>query len=209
MPLAFVTGATGFLGLNLVEQLAARGWEIVALHRAGSNVERLARFRVRRALGDVADRAAVEAALPEGADAVFHCAANTTMWSRRFEEQWRDNVTGTETVVAAARTRGAKRLVHVSTASVYGHGHDAITEESPRIAAGGFGYAQSKLAAEEAVRVAARDGFAAVIVNPGHIIGRYDTHNWARMIEVTCARKYPACHRAAARSVTRRPSPAR
>ena len=64
MPLAFVTGATGFLGLNLVERLAAQGWEIVALHRAGSDIARLKRFPARLAVGDIADRAAVEAALP-------------------------------------------------------------------------------------------------------------------------------------------------
>jgi nucleoside-diphosphate-sugar epimerase len=205
VPTAFVTGATGFLGLNLVEQLARRGWEIAALHRAASNTSRLRRFPARLLVGDAADRAAVAAAMPEGVDAVFHCAANTTTWSRRFAEQWRDNVDGTAAILAAARQRGARRLVHVSTASVYGHGHGVITEDSPRIAPGGRGYAASKLAAEDAVRAAAREGFAAVIVNPGHIIGRYDTHNWARMIEMTVRRKVPGippgrgsfCHAAA------------
>ena len=205
MPLAFVTGATGFLGLNLVEQLARRGWEIVALHRAGSDTARLARFPARRAVGDIADRAAVDAALPAGVDAVFHCAANTAMWSSRFAQQWRDNVTGTETVLAAARARGASRFIHVSTASVYGHRHGAVTEDSPQIAPAGLGYAPSKAAAEAAVKKAAGEGFAAVIVNPGHIVGRYDTHNWARMIAMTVKGTIPGvppgggsfCHAAA------------
>jgi dihydroflavonol-4-reductase len=185
LPLAFVTGATGFLGLNLVERLAAGGWEVVALHRAGSDTARLARFPARRAVGDIADRAAVEAALPAGVDAVFHCAANTAMWSRRYEEQWRDNVTGTETVLAAARARDARRFVHVSTVSVYGHGHGLITEDSPQIAPIGLGYGPSKAAAEAAVKKAAGEGFSAIIVNPAHMVGRYDTRNWARMIEMT------------------------
>lgn len=185
MPLAFVTGATGFLGLNLVERLAAGGWEIVALHRAGSDTARLARFPARRAVGDIADRAAVEAAMPEGADAAFHCAANTAMWSRRYAQQWRDNVEGTKVVLAAARARGAKRFVHVSTIGVYGHGHGLITEDSPQVAPVGLGYGPSKAAAEAAVKTAAGEGFPAVIVNPGHMIGRYDTRNWARMIEMT------------------------
>jgi dihydroflavonol-4-reductase len=191
LPLAFVTGGTGFLGLNLVEQLARRGWHTVALHRAGSNTKHLTRFPVRLAVGDIADRAAVEAAMPDAPDAVFHCAANTATWSRRFEEQWRDNVGGTAAVLGAARQRGAKRFVHVSSVAVYGHGHGTISEDSPQLPATGRGYAPSKAAAEQQVKAAARDGFAAVVVNPGHIIGRYDTHNWARMIEMTVHEKIP------------------
>ena len=41
---AFVTGATGFLGLNVVEALLAEGWRVTALHRARSNVSRLQRL---------------------------------------------------------------------------------------------------------------------------------------------------------------------
>jgi nucleoside-diphosphate-sugar epimerase len=205
VPLAFVTGATGFLGLNLVERLAARGWEVVALHRAASDTSRLARFPARRAVGDIADRAAVEAALPEGADAVFHCAANTAMWSRRYDEQRRDNVIGTETMLAAARARGARRFIHVSTVSVYGHGHGILDEDSPQVAPTGRGYGPSKAAAEAAVKTAAGEGFPAVIVNPAHMIGRYDTRNWARMIAMTVKGKIPGvppgggsfCHAAA------------
>lgn len=192
MPLAFVTGATGFLGLNLVERLAAGGWEIVAYHRASSDLSALRRFPVRAAVGDLADRAALEAGLPVGVDAVFHCAANTTMWRRRRTEQWHDNVLGTEAVLAAARARAAKRFVHVSTASVFGHGHGTITEDSPLLGAQSeMGYARSKGAAEAAVKCAAAEGFAAVIVNPAHIVGRYDTHNWGRMIRMVERGKVP------------------
>ena len=38
---AFVTGATGFLGLNLIAELSRRGWDITALHRAGSDLKYL------------------------------------------------------------------------------------------------------------------------------------------------------------------------
>jgi nucleoside-diphosphate-sugar epimerase len=204
LPLAFVTGGTGFLGLNLVEQLARRGWEIVALHRAGSDTSRLLRFPARLAVGDIADRTAIEAAMPEAVDAVFHCAANTTTWRRHRKKQWEDNLGGTIEVVAAARRRGAKRFVHVSSVSVYDHEHGTITEATPPVRQGSI-YALSKLAAEGVVKRASAEGFPAVIVNPGHIIGRYDTHNWARMIEMTVRRKVPGippgsgsfCHAAA------------
>ena len=41
MPVAFVTGGTGFLGLNLIEQLLAQSWEVIALHRPTSNLKHL------------------------------------------------------------------------------------------------------------------------------------------------------------------------
>ena len=205
LPLAFVTGATGFLGLNLVERLAAREWDIVAYHRATSDLARLKKFPVRLAAGDIADRAALVAGIPAGADVVFHVAGNTAMWSRRRQEQWHDNVAGTEAVLAAARERGAKRFVHVSTVSVYGH-TGTISEDSPQLgAASSMNYARSKGAAEAAVKRAAAEGFAAIIVNPGHIVGRYDTRNWGRMIRMVQRGKVPGvppgggsfCHAAA------------
>ncbi len=55
MPTAFVTGATGFLGLNLVEQLSERGWIVVAYHRPTSDTACLTHFPVRLAEGDIAD----------------------------------------------------------------------------------------------------------------------------------------------------------
>ena len=74
MPTAFVTGATGFLGLNLVEQLSERGWIVVAYHRPTSDTARVTRFPVRLAEGDIADFDAVAAATP---------SRRATMWRAR------------------------------------------------------------------------------------------------------------------------------
>ena len=112
--LAFVTGATGFIGLNLIEQLTAAGWNVVALHRQSSDLTYLQRFDVRRVVGDIADIAAVERAMPEEVDAVFHTAADLSSWSRNNERQTRTNILGTHNVVATALKRGAKRFVHTS-----------------------------------------------------------------------------------------------
>ena len=63
---AFVTGATGFVGLNLVEALLAEGWRVIALHREGSDLKYLQRMNAERAAGDVSDRESVLRALPRG-----------------------------------------------------------------------------------------------------------------------------------------------
>ena len=134
--LAFVTGATGFIGLNLVEQLTAAGWNVVALHRQGSDLTYLQRFDVRRVVGDIVDLAAIERAMPEMVDAVFHTAADLSSWSRNNERQTQNNIIGTRNVVAAALKRGAKRFVHTSTSSVYGLVSVPIDETAPQLGRG-------------------------------------------------------------------------
>jgi dihydroflavonol-4-reductase len=180
---AFVTGGTGFLGRHLLEQLTARGWQVAALHRATSDPSALRQLPVRPVEGDLLDGASLRRALPPGVDAVFHLAADTSMWSRHAARQTAINVEGTRNVVAAARAAGAGRLVHVSTWSAYGLEQGAISEELAQ--QGGrsrVNYDRSKYQAEEAVRAGVAHGLDAVIVNPAHILGRYDRHGWARLI---------------------------
>lgn len=192
MKTAFVTGATGFLGLNLVEQLVAERWRVVALCRPTSPVERLAPFGAEPVEGDIAEPASLEAAIPEAVDAVFHVAANISIWSRNNARQYRDNVEGTANMLAAARAAGARRFVHTSTWNVFGLEHAEITEATPQTAANGWiSYDRTKYLAEQAVRRAAADGFPAVILNPANIIGRYDRAGWARMILMVAERRLP------------------
>jgi nucleoside-diphosphate-sugar epimerase len=185
MPHAFVTGASGFLGLNLVEQLAAAGWQVSALHRPGSDVEWLARLPARRIVGDLLDRDSLVRALPEGVDAVFHTAADTSTWSRHNARQLRVNAEGTANLIAAARERGARRLVHTSSWAVYGLEHATVSETTPQTGGSSWiNYIRSKWLAEQTVRAALADGLDAVIVQPTHVLGRYDRRGWSRMIQL-------------------------
>ena len=76
--LALVTGATGFLGLHLVEALRAAGWRINALHRAGSDTRALHALGVGLIRGDVLDPDSLHAAITPETTAVFHAAADLT-----------------------------------------------------------------------------------------------------------------------------------
>lgn len=188
----FVTGGTGFLGLNLVEQLTTAGWQITALHRPSSNLEYIKRFRVKCVEGDVLDVSSLRKVIPEAVDVVFHAAADTSMWSRHNIRQTRINVEGTRNVVTAALERGAGRLVHTSTWNTYGLQQGAIDETSPQ--QGGeswINYDRTKYLAEVEVRKGLERGLNAVILNPAHIMGRYDQHNWARMIRLIAENRLP------------------
>jgi len=180
---AFVTGGTGFLGRHLLEQLVARGWRVTALHRPTSDTTALERLPVRPVRGDLLDASSLRRALPAGLDAVFHLAADTSMWSGHAARQTAINALGTRALVAAALAAGAGRLVHVSTWNAYGLEQGEISEElEQRGGRSPINYDRSKLQAEEAVRAGVARGLDAVIVNPAHIIGRYDRKGWARLI---------------------------
>ncbi|HEX6111689.1 MAG TPA: NAD-dependent epimerase/dehydratase family protein [Geminicoccaceae bacterium] len=180
---AFVTGGTGFLGLNLVEQLVAEGWRVIALHRSTSDLSELRRFPVDLVAGDLTDPASLRRALPQAVDAVFHVAADTSVWAHHDDRQTRINVEGTRHMVEAALASGARRLVHTSTWNVYGLEQGAISEGSPQLgAASWINYNRSKFLAEQEVRQGIVRGLDAVIINPAHILGRYDRRGWARLI---------------------------
>jgi dihydroflavonol-4-reductase len=189
----FVTGATGFLGLNVVDALLAQGWRVVALHRSHSNVSRLRERNVSLAEGALDDRASLERAMPEGCDAVFHVAGNVSMWSGHDAQQTRDNVDGTRNVAAAALARGVRRFVHTSTVAVWGRqARVPFDETAPKNGATSImNYARSKLRGEDEVKAAIAAGLDAVILNPCHIVGRYDVNGWSKMISLVARGKLP------------------
>jgi nucleoside-diphosphate-sugar epimerase len=190
---AFVTGATGFLGLNLVEQLTRADWDVVALHRPSSDPSRLRKFPVEPVAGDLTDPDSLRRAIPRGVDAVFHVAADISMWSRHEARQTAVNVAGTANLLTAARRAEARRFVHTSTWNTYGLGQGEISETCPQLGgASRVNYDRTKFLAEEEVRAAVRAGLEAVIVNPCHIMGRYDRHGWARLVIDLCTRWIPA-----------------
>src|SRR5262245_55388507 len=99
---AFITGATGCLGVNLVEQLVRDGWRVFSIQRNVRKTRFLDRFDIDNSIGDVCDRTRVEAAMPERCDAVFHLAADMSFWPRRHRAQYAVNVVGTRNVVETA-----------------------------------------------------------------------------------------------------------
>jgi nucleoside-diphosphate-sugar epimerase len=192
MKSAFVTGATGFVGLNLVDELVRQGWEVTALHRVQSDLADLGRFPVTLMPGDITDPASLRAAIPESVDVVFHVAGNTNMWSRRNAEQTRENVEGTRNVVVAARARGAKKLVFTSSIAAYGQQTGELIETTKSNAEKSWiNYQRTKWLAEEEVRSGIRGDFPATILNPGAIIGPHDTSGWARLFHLVAENRLP------------------
>ena len=183
MKQAFVTGSTGFLGLNLIEVLVSEGWDVVALHLPGEDLTYLSRFDVKPVAGDILDYRGLVNVTPKDSDAVFHLAGDTTTWPRLAERQYNVNVAGTANVCRAAMERAAGRLIVTSSSSAYGCHAERFSELTPSNALTcGINYHKTKYLAEQEVKRAVKEGLDAVIINPCNIIGPYDTANWSQLI---------------------------
>ena len=128
---ALVTGASGFIGGHIVDQLLDEGHEVAALVRKTSDTTHLREREVPLVVGDVTAPETLDAAC-EGMDWVFHTAAvvgNYGSWSH-----YRDvGVGGTRNMINAASNAGVDRFVHLGSIAVYGTRPrgQAFTEETP------------------------------------------------------------------------------
>jgi nucleoside-diphosphate-sugar epimerase len=192
MPVAFVTGGTGFLGLNLIEQLLAQSWEVIALHRPTSNLKHLREKDIQLVEGSITEPDSLITIFPEKVDAVFHVAGNTNLWSRRNHLQTRDNVAGTQNMVAAALKRQAKRFIHTYSTAAYGHHQQRFDEKTQSNAIHSpINYHRTKYLAEMEVRKRIEKGLDAMIINPANVIGPYDYHNWSQLFRLIDRQKLP------------------
>ena len=170
-----VTGATGFLGGEIARELVRRGHQVRVLVRSTSKLENVG--GVEKAVGDILDRASVEAALA-GMQAVIHTAGHTGQRKRDFEAVMAVNFEGTRNVLGAAKAAGL-RTVHTSSMTAIGATVEPVvqTEESEWTGGDvGYVYAISKRRGEDHARELAAQGLDVVILCPGLILGSGDMH---------------------------------
>jgi dihydroflavonol-4-reductase len=174
----FLTGATGFVGVELARELHARGHELYVFARRSADRAQLAGIPVRWRDGDLRDAAALEAALADVCARrrepwVVHNAAVISYRTRDRELQRAANVEGTRNVVEACRRQRVGRLLHVSSVVAVGQAPAGglIDERAEyNLAPVRCDYADTKRAAEELALGAAAD-VDVIAVNPGAIFG--------------------------------------
>jgi len=167
--LNLVTGATGFIGGQLVEALVLRGEPVRAFVRPTSRTERLRALGVDLRIGQLVDNASLVSAM-QGVGRVFHCAAQRADWGLA-EDFTQANVNGTRNVLAAATRADVARFVFLSTTDVYGF-PGVPTVETERPAPRGFPYPDSKIEAEALVwNHRRRVGLPTCIIRAGTVYG--------------------------------------
>ncbi|HJT69679.1 MAG TPA: hopanoid-associated sugar epimerase [Terriglobales bacterium] len=194
--LAFVTGATGFLGSHVARALIEQGADLRLLVRANSNTKNIDDLKAERVIGDVRDPASLEKGIA-GCDAVFHVAADYRLWVRDPEEMYRSNVEGTRSILEAARKSGVRRVVYTSSVATMGFTSDGqpADENSPVSLERMIGpYKRSKFMAEQVAIEAARAGQDVVIVNPTTPVGERDIKPTptGRIVVDFLKKKFPA-----------------
>jgi dihydroflavonol-4-reductase len=173
---ALVTGATGFVGANLVRELLHDGAEVRVLVRPASDRRALAGLSVELAAGDLLDPASLAPALV-GITVLYHVAADYRLWAPDPRVLYRINVEGTRAILAAAEAAGVPRIVHTSSVGTLGSLADGSpgNETTPVGLADMVGdYKRSKFLAEREAEAAARRGVPVVIVNPSAPVGPWD-----------------------------------
>ncbi len=176
----FVTGASGFVGSNLVHELLSRGHRVKALLRANADERALGGAKFERITGDMLDANFLLREM-EGCDWCFHVAASYHLWLRDYKPMYETNVTGTRTVLEAAGKAGCRRIVYTSTVGCIGLPKIENTVVVPSTERQIIPpeqltshYKRSKWEAEEIAVKLSRAGLPVVVVNPSAPIGPRD-----------------------------------
>jgi nucleoside-diphosphate-sugar epimerase len=181
--IALVTGGTGFLGGALTRRLHGMGAQVTALGRNPHALACLETQHIPVLRADLADsRAIIDACRDQ--DIVFHCGALSAPWGKP-QDFYNANVAGTENIVRGCEEHHVKRLVYVSTPSIY-FGYKPrfnVREDADLPLIPANEYARTKRMAEAVVDNAFRRGLPVITIRPRAIFGPGDQALLPRLIE--------------------------
>jgi len=162
----FITGGAGFLGINLVRYLLARGYSVVSYDVGEFDYPE--RDQVTVVTGDIRNRPALSTAMA-GCDMVVHTAAALPLYTP--EEIRTTDLDGTRNVLDAALEHGIDRVVHISSTAVYGiPDHHPLVEDDRLVGVGPYG--EAKVEAEAlCVRYRNEKGLCVPIIRPKSFVG--------------------------------------
>jgi dihydroflavonol-4-reductase len=195
---AFVTGGSGFIGLEVVRQLRARGDGVIAVVREVSRADRLRELGCRLIEGDLSTMSheMLTTAIVD-ADAVLNLAGSYQVGIPRGARaaMYAANVIATEHVLDAAIAAGVGRIVHVSTGNVYGNARGRNVDETyrrpqpPRFLSY---YDETKYLAQLAAEQRIAAGAPILIALPGTVYGPHDPSQLGGVIAQAMAGTLPA-----------------
>lgn len=178
-----VTGATGFLGNRIIERLLELNqYEVIATGRDKIKAEKLQKAGVQVITGNLEENTFVVNLL-KGTDAVIHSAALSSPWGK-YQNFYRANIQATENILSACFKNNVKRIVHISTPSIYFDYKDRfdIMEDFLPEKFVNF-YAETKYKAEKLIDQAHESGLESISLRPRAIVGAGDTTIMPRLLK--------------------------
>ena len=167
----FITGATGFIGSELVKELLKRGHTVNALYRNPERKNLPENNKLRYFKGDILDKSSLLEPM-EGCEIVFHLAAYAKVWAKDPEKFFMVNVEGTKNVLSCAKKLSIKKVIVTSTAGVLGPSDkDQINESSLRSKTFFTEYERTKYLAEQEIERFTREGLNVTTLLPTRLYG--------------------------------------
>jgi nucleoside-diphosphate-sugar epimerase len=184
-----VTGATGFLGSRLLERLLELNqYDIIATGRDKIKAEKLKKPGVEVITGSLEEKNFVENLL-KGVDIVVHSAALSSPWGK-YQDFYRANIAATENIISASKKNNVKRIVHISTPSIYFDYTDRFNIMEDFVPEKFVNhYAETKYQAEKLITKAGEEGLESISLRPRAIVGAGDTTIMPRLLKAQDAGK--------------------
>jgi dihydroflavonol-4-reductase len=176
MKKALVTGAAGFIGSHVVQELLKENVEVRALIRPGEDMANLKGLEVEMMEGDILNLPAVQKAM-KGVDTLFHLAAIYAIWMKDWSRIYEVNMQGTQNVLWTALKSGVGRVVYTSSIAALGiaPGKALSSEETTfNQYTLNHHYIITKYLSQQAAIDFARNGLDLVVVNPCFPFGAND-----------------------------------
>jgi dihydroflavonol-4-reductase len=189
----FIAGATGFIGTHLVRRLAKTEHKLSCLVRKTSHVNELKELGVTLFYGDVTDKASLLQGM-KGCDWVANVANVYSFWEPDNRVYKKVNVEGTRNVMESALESGISKVLHVSTAVIYGKPVDSPFTEQSLVGPARFSrYSQTKYEGDLiAWEFYEKKGLPLLMVYPGAVLGPGDPKATGKYIDDLIHRRLPA-----------------
>src|SRR4051812_21376304 len=170
----FITGATGFVGGRVAQQLRGAGHQVITLVRDPARATHLAAAGMQLAQGDVTDKESMRAPMA-GCDGVFHVAGWYKIGVKDKSPSVAVNIEGTRNVMELMKELGIPKGVYTSTLAVNSDTHGQLADENCHFNGIHLSeYDRTKAAAHDIAMEFIRGGLPLVIVQPGMIYGPGD-----------------------------------
>jgi nucleoside-diphosphate-sugar epimerase len=178
-----ITGATGFLGGKIAERLSQdERFDVIATGRDKKKAESLQKLGINTQVGSLEDKDFLFD-LTKDTEIIVHSAALSSPWGK-YDDFYRANILATENIIKACSKNGVRRIVHISTPSIYFDYNDRFNIKEDFLPKEFVNYyASTKYEAEKSIDRAFEKGLETVSLRPRAIVGAGDTTIMPRLLK--------------------------